>query len=363
MTDAAKALVGAPLFIVGAPRSGTTLLAAMVGSHSAFAVGPESQFFSKLSPQTLEECVADPLWPDRATQALLGLTLADQSVADLFGAEETDIADFLAQRTPSIKAMLEALTVPFAVRRGKPRWAEKTPNHILSLNSIRALWPDAAVVRIVRDPRDAALSTCKLPTFSSSFVANTLLWRSWQDQAVRFFEDDATAITLRYEDLVQDPAKQLRRVCEMVGVDYEPAMVDFASAAADVSSANETWKGQVSGALDPTRVYRWRDDLSEDEKHFASAINHEHLQRFGYERSEHVSKQTQRVFHLSSQFAERHEKALVDLTKNGTRWLPERDWRKADIVCEHPPYRRSRDPRFLARLAAGRWRLAQLKTV
>jgi len=349
-----------PVFIVGAPRSGTTMLAAMIGSHSQFAVGPESQFFSKLSPQTLKTAVADPSWPDAAVEALGSLTLADQSVAELFETDAGEIRAFLAEREPSARAILEALTVPFAAARGKPGWAEKTPNHLLNLDTIRAEWPEATVVRIIRDPRDAALSTGRLPTFSSSFVANTLMWRSWQDRAAPFFETDARAITIRYEDLVANPEAQLRSLCEFLGVVYEPAMIEFASAAADVSSENETWKKPVSGELDRSRMYAWRETLDEGQKRFANLINHEYLARFGYDHDAAPVK-TKRVFRMSPELAEAHEGALIAMATKGKRWLPERDWRKADLVCETPPYRRSHGLSFLARLAWGRLTLALLR--
>lgn len=349
----------APVFIVGAPRSGTTMLAAMIGSHSRFAVGPETQFFSKLSPETLERAVSDPHWPDIAIRAILELTLADQSVAELFETDEQGLRAFLSEREPSVRAMLEALTVPFADSRQKEAWAEKTPNHLLNLDTIRATWPEAAIVRIVRDPRDSSLSTGKLPTFSPSFVANTLLWRSWQDQAAPFFETDKHAITLRYEDLIDDPEGQLQRLCAFLNVAYEPAMQEFAGAAGDVSSKNETWKRQVSGTLDRTRMYQWRKTLDEGQKRYASAVNFEHLSRFGYDHDAAPAK-TRRVFRMSPDFAQRHEAALLAMTARGQRWLPEADWEKADLVCETPQYRRSHGLRFLARLVWGRVTLATL---
>ncbi|MEM7702017.1 MAG: sulfotransferase [Pseudomonadota bacterium] len=348
-----------PVFLVGAPRSGTTMLAAMIGSHSQYAVGPESQFFSKLSPQVLKVAVADPSWPDAAVGALRSLTLADQSVAKLFGIDEDALRAFLAAREPSARAMLEALTMPFADARGKPGWAEKTPNHLLNLDAIRAEWPEAAVVRIIRDPRDAALSTGRLPTFSSSFVANTLMWRSWQDRAAPFFDTDPRAITIRYEDLVANPEAQLRSLCEFLNVDYEPSMIEFANAAADVSSENETWKKPVSGALDRSRMYAWRGTLDEGQKRFASLINHEYLARFGYEH-EAAPVETKRVFRMSAELAEAHEAALVAMAVRGRRWLPESDWHKADLVCERPPYRRSHGLSFLAQLVWGRLALTRL---
>lgn len=69
-------------------------------------------------------------------------------------------------------ALLESLTVTRAALHGKPRWAEKTPRHIFDLPLTRREWRDAIVVRVVRDPRDVALSLARVPFGAASVVAD-----------------------------------------------------------------------------------------------------------------------------------------------------------------------------------------------
>ena len=111
----------APIFVVGAPRSGTTLLASMLAGHSRIACGPETQFFNKLSPAQLEAAVADRAWPERAVQLVGSLTLAGQAVVTLFGHTGRDVRAFLASREPSAGALRESLTELYAHNRGKAR--------------------------------------------------------------------------------------------------------------------------------------------------------------------------------------------------------------------------------------------------
>ena len=351
-----------PVFIVGAPRSGTTLLAAMFGSHRDYAAGPESQFFSKLSPQDLAAAIADERWPKRATSLLSSITLAGQPVIELFETSQSAVADFLAARTPSVRAMLEALCVPFADRRHKPGWAEKTPNHILNLPEIRREWPDARIVRIMRDPRDAALSTCKLPTFSDSFAANLYLWRYWQDVGERFLSTDTLSTTIRYESLVAEPEAQLQDMCARIGIDYDPAMLNFANSASDVSSSAETWKRPVGGKLDESRLFAWKKTLSAEDKVLADNVAAEYLSRFDYEADPPVDD-SRSAYRLSSTYVERHENAVHRHLRAGTRWLPTDDRISADILLEHPPYRRFRNPVDLVKMTLGRLRFAGLRGV
>lgn len=349
-----------PLFIVGAPRSGTTLLAAMIGSHPHYAIGPETQFFSKLSVDRLAAAVRDPAWPERAVVCLCSLTLAGQSVLDLFETTPAKVSAFLSEREPSIAAMLEALCVPFARSRGKQGWAEKTPNHLLSLAAIRREWPDARIIRIMRDPRDAALSTGKLPTFSNSFAANLYLWRQWQDAASGFLAHDRLSYTIRYESLVRDPESQLRQMCAGVGIDFHPAMLDFAARAKDVGSAAESWKKPVGGELDPSRLFAWKSQLGEADRLLANNVVQEYLAAFDYEHASPVGR-CRKAFRLSPEFVEWNEATLHRHLANGTRWLPVASIKEADLVLEHPPYHRTRNPAKLARIAWGRLRFGGVK--
>lgn len=344
-----------PIFIVGAPRSGTTLLAAMFGSHRDYAAGPESQFFSKTTPQGLASATADEHWPRQAVSLLSDLTLAGQNVLDLFETTPQAVADFLVAREPSVKAMLESLCVPFAAKRGKSGFAEKTPNHLLNLPEIRRNWPDARIVRIMRDPRDSALSTCKLPLASDRFAANLYLWRNWQDVGERFLAADSLSTTIRYESLIADPEGQLRALCDRVGLDFDTAMLNFAKSAADVSSAAETWKKPVGGRLDESRLFAWRRTLSADDRILADNVCAEYLARFDYEADPPVEN-CRTAYRLSPAFVERHENAVRRHLRSGTRWLPTDEKGSADLVVEHPPYHRFRNPVDLAKLVVGRAR-------
>ncbi|GGB75703.1 hypothetical protein GCM10010833_33700 [Blastomonas aquatica] len=325
----------------------------MFGSHRLYAAGPETQFFSKLNPQRLALCIEDPAWPRAAVASLMSLELAGQPVVTLFGSSEQATYDFLKERSPSVAAMLESLTVPFAQKRGKAGWIEKTPNHLLNLYQIRTLWPDAWIIRIMRDPRDAALSACNLPTFSNSFAANIYLWRRWQDAAEAFMKADSKCATVRYENLVVDPSGELGRLCTLTGIPFDPAMIEFGAAAADVSSAAETWKKPVSGGLNKDRLFAWRTSLDPGLRCLADQVTHEYLIEFDYE-NQPLVETTRKGFWMSERYVERHTPFLLRQLRRGIRWLPVMNPSAADRIIDQPLYRSFRNPVLLARLTAGR---------
>jgi hypothetical protein len=275
-----------PVFVVGGPRSGTTLLAAMLGSHSAFDCGPETFFlwrWSRLGARRRAEALDPATWPDGGTHLVCSLTLGKRLVHELYGVAPGDVRRWLAGRAPSPAALLEALTAQRAARHGKPRWVEKTPRHLETAALIRSTWPEARIVRVVRDPRDAAVSLTRVPFGTPSLVTNLSSLARMDEASRAFFAADATTWTIRYEDLVARPEPELRRLCAYLEVEYEPAMVEDRSEAAGVAASHEWWKGDVTGPLDPSRAGVWRQEMPEAVQRYAALNLAGFLSRHGYE--------------------------------------------------------------------------------
>ena len=303
-----------PIFIVGAPRSGTTLLASMLAGHARIACGPETQFFNK-SDARLNAALRDPAWPRQAVNLVTSLTLAEQPVAELFGHSNRDVQRFLAAREPSAQAMLESLTALYAVKQGKQRWAEKTPNHLLHLPEIRALYPGAPVVRIVRDPRDSALSMRQLPWASPSALANGYLWAAWFSKSQPFFDGDANTLTVRYEDLVEAPAKVLTQVCAFIGETFQPGMLETHKTGKSVSSPNESWKAQNARVLGKSRT-QWQKDLNPTLQRALTYTCAAGIEAFGYPHPARPQK-TLRAYPLNLHALARYEGAVLELAAQG----------------------------------------------
>jgi hypothetical protein len=203
-------------------------------------------------------------------------------VHELFGLSLPQIGAYLGGREPSIPAMLESLTVLHAQAAGKARWLEKTPRHLLMTDTLRSYWPDAPIVRIVRDPRDVALSLARMPFAKDSVVGNLVRVDADDRASHERIEADPRAMTLRYEDLVTEPERELRRICAFVGEDYEPGMLDARGSAGNVAAEHEWWKAPVSGPLTTASVGRWQREMSADARRFAALHLAGFLRRYGY---------------------------------------------------------------------------------
>ncbi len=313
-----------PVFLVGLPRSGTTLLTAMLSSHSRLASGPETQFFEKISKKEFANCLRDPHWPEQAVDAICQLTLVGEPVVELYGLSREDIQSYLEKHPPSIKSMLESLTVQFSSVQNKPRWIEKTPNHLKFVREIRANFPEAPIIRIIRDPRDSAVSMTKLPHTSDDPLVNLYDCRMWYDVSDAFLESDPLHYTVRYEDLIENPELTLRGICDFIGEEYENAMLHFAETSDQLRSDNEVWKKGTSKRLDPSRKAEWKKKLPPDLHAICSMLFAEYLKKFNYEVVAEANA-TQYVYKLDRSWVNAHLDEIVADADRGRRWLPTND--------------------------------------
>ena len=243
----------------------------MLAAHPAFDCGPETHFFSRWARLGERERarILDPAhWPQRATRYVTSLALGKRPIYPLYGVTPQQIETRLAAQPASLAAMLESLTLARAEREGAPRWVEKTPRHLEVPELIMQTWPGARIVRIVRDPRDAAVSLTKVPFGTPSLLTNLSVLARMNEAASDFYTEPRQALTVRYEDLVADPVPQLTRICEFIGEPYEPAMLDGRAAATGVAAEHEWWKGDATGPLDRSRSGRWADEMPADIQHY-----------------------------------------------------------------------------------------------
>lgn len=302
---------GAPIFVVGVPRSGTTLLAAMLGAHPLIDCGPETRLLSQLDAAARSRILDARTWPGPAADFVLGLVLKETPVHVAFGVDPDAVRGHLAGRAPSVAALLESLTVTRAALHGKPRWAEKTPRHIFDLPLIRREWPDAVVIRVVRDPRDVALSLARVPFGAASVVADLVGVATQMRRSDALADADPQTVTVRFEDLLRDPVAVLRRVCAVVDVPFEPAMIERRGAEG-IAAPHEWWKAKAAEPLDPSRAGGWRSAMDPAVQRFAALHLRHALRAHGYPDARDPVR-TVAIVPFVDQFPVHHEALLLAL--------------------------------------------------
>ncbi len=271
-----------PIFVVGVPRSGTTLLSAMLAAHPRLVCGPETHFFDQLVHVDARGICRRAGWPKDAIDYIYSIKHVGESIPANYGLTREELTEALARRKPSIPAILSGMMELYMDRVGKRRWIEKTPDHLPYVARIRRYYPDSPIVRIVRDPRDVAASLLAVWWGPGSLLKAIDVWRTFDDRSARFFEVDSRCHTLRYEDLVLEPEPTLRELCRFLDESFDPDMLDTSRSARLVNAANEPWKTKVAEKPDASRVEAWRQKLSGEELRLVEAYLGDRLRSYDY---------------------------------------------------------------------------------
>ena len=204
-----------PFFIVGCGRSGTTLLQTLLDAHPRISIPPESHIFIRFWPfldmygdlterKNLRRFVNDLVGDARIRQ--WGLRISPEAFCE-------------SLHDRSVRGVVSQLFTLFAQSEGKVRWGDKTPAHMSSLRQIKAVFPEAKIVCLIRDGRDVAASLLR-----AQFAANRIdgAARTWRKYIFEFEEakrwlPPQDVCELRYEALVRDPQAAMDRLCAFLG--------------------------------------------------------------------------------------------------------------------------------------------------
>lgn len=252
-----------PVFVVGAMRSGTTLLRLMLNEHSELAIPAESHFLFELFREFGPE---SELSGEELVRALALVTGTTEWQRD-FRHTEAELQRAVGGGPLSMAELIDRIFRLEIAGTGKPRWGDKTPAHILRVPALLRCFPSARVLAIVRDPRDVYLSLRRHDWVGDSsweigrYIAHCgdLLTRSRE----RFPPERFACV--RYEDLVLEPEATLRRVCRFVSLDFEATMLNFHEHARKNVQDWELAVGTHTKLLRPMHeadVGRWREERS-----------------------------------------------------------------------------------------------------
>lgn len=274
----------AAIFVGGMPRSGTSLMRNILGSHPDVAM-----FFGEL-----------PLWRELAA-AHVGRSLAraadrDALIRDLvthprmqragMTLDGDELAAALAgEPAVSLGTVFAHALRQYARREGKPRWGVKDPRNEFHADQILAELPAARVVHMLRDPRDVLASQRAMwGSRAQHIVSTTHDWRRSAALARRHQAVHRGAYAVvRYEDLVTDPARVVRDLCRTLDLDYHPAMLDLAGKPLwPEGEGDDSRPAWPSTAISAGRVGRHLRDLAPGEARYVEWRARREMDDWGY---------------------------------------------------------------------------------
>jgi len=227
-----------PIFIVGMPRTGTTLAERILAGHSKVtSAGELHDFSSELVKEIQRNSRGKPVAKDRIVHASLGV-------------------DFTRLGRNYVKAARQA------VEPASPQFIDKLPFNFLYCGLIHRALPNARIIHMVRDPMDTCYAIYKtlfgqaypfsydLDELATYYIAYRKLMAHWHQIIPGLILDVA------YEDVVADPEQQARRLVAHCGLDWEHECLDFHKSKAASTTASAV---QVRQPLYSTSIQKWRN--------------------------------------------------------------------------------------------------------
>lgn len=224
--DAGKERIQSQIFIGGCSRSGTTLLGAMIGGHPEIICTPESQFKSQLLRQIVPHV-------NQLDKTAVLQQLSKHWRFKIWGIEHSNETLAQMMTTHSYRSLLNTVVTAYAQGQSKPNasvWVDHTPENIGYTQSLLNLFPSAKFLHIVRDGRAVAASIMPLDWGPNTIIKAARWWMRMTSfgLAAQSFLPQGTLMQIKYEDLLLNPEKTMRSICQFINVEFHPNMLNAA---------------------------------------------------------------------------------------------------------------------------------------
>ncbi len=274
------ATIEGPVFLVGCPRSGTTLVQQMLDAHPRVAIAPETFFLRRFWAKKKK-------WGSLLDEANFARLLDAITTMPEFAEAGLDAEKYktaAAGRPRRFEQLFRLLLEQFAASRGVRLVGEKTPNHLLYMDRLQGWFPTARFVHVLRDPRAVALSWRGVPWSNGSLVEDAEIWRKYANAALHHgLLNPAALHTIRYEDLVLDPRAATEKLCAFLRIEFDPAMLRYHERpTSSVNAEREPWKSRAREPIDAQLAQRWRTELKPAEVRAIEAVVRGPMLALGY---------------------------------------------------------------------------------
>lgn len=286
-----------PVFILGNPRSGTTMLRLMLTSHEDIGIPPESEFIVRLfsryghlksfSQSEIAEfrnsLSGDPI--DLAEQWEVPLDALFYDAQALLGKPYAEVCASIYRAYQRAKGLAPTQL-----------WGDKNNAYSQYVDLLARLYPEARFVHLLRDGRAVLNSYRKLSTEDDNIYAPVLpkdafevalRWTDTTSRIERHLRQHAVRrwISIRYEDLLEEPEAQSRHLCKFLDLPYDPSMLEFhlRNSEQSLEPKRYGWKANTFLPLDKKKSTSWLTELSPRALERFESIASPALRRYGYE--------------------------------------------------------------------------------
>ncbi|PNQ73292.1 hypothetical protein C1T31_07165 [Hanstruepera neustonica] len=283
------------LFIIGSPRSGTSMFRMMLSSHESIVVPPECGFI-----QWWYEKYKD--WNKSSSQSerMLNDFLTDLKTSkkiETWGLDFKALKLLIIEESPvSYSQLMNMVILQYAFQNGKKPsvLGDKNNYYIDYLRFLKQTYPNAKFLVIIRDPRDVVCSYLNVnslqtsseykPKFPNTIKEMSLDWYSKNMKIAEFLEsiNPSTYKIVKYEDLLSQPELELEKCTNLLDLEFEYSMMDFYKNNMEPSELLD-WKKKTNQQLDKNNTQKYLKQLTQSEIEEIVSVSGELMEKFGYE--------------------------------------------------------------------------------
>ncbi|MEW6002433.1 MAG: sulfotransferase [Nitrospirota bacterium] len=285
-----------PLFIGGHPRSGTTLLGAMIGVHSTCICTPESPFktdvFNRLATPDKE----------KIDIRMVMSMIKSHWRFRIWGLEIGSIPE---DEVRTYQELIKWIVRAYARNRGKPDpgiWVDHTPQNIKYADILFSLFPESKMIHIVRDGRAVAASIMPLDWGANSIDRAAHSWvRRVSLGLIVELGGMERVRRVRYEDLVQEPEETMKGLSSFLKIEYQPRMVEGIGFKVPPYTIRQ--HSLIGQRPEAGRINAWERELKPRQIEIFESIAGDLLLRLGYDLK----------YGLKAKKMTRREKLILDI--------------------------------------------------
>ena len=209
------------VFVIGAPRSGKSILGRLIRKYFNINFGTESQFIVPFYKRLHKiENLSDPKNMDRLIrQVAEERCFARWKRQFGFSLDLDSLKQEIA--VPTFRGLLDAIFGQFSRFAGRTRWADASARYTLDLPLLEAFYPEAQYVHVIRDGRDVAGDLQYTPYGPKNYLQAAFYWRHYVMSALNFGEQICSSRfhEVRYEALILDPVNVMTRLARFFQID------------------------------------------------------------------------------------------------------------------------------------------------
>lgn len=258
-----------PVFIVGMPRSGTTLIQGILCNTGEYFPMPETHFF---------------------VRAIYGLPEVNLSKKDrkriqhkLLKKSRIKLNKRFPENLTTIKDIFEYVIDQFNPE-GTRTFLEKTPRHIFFYSKILEYYPDAKFICMIREPKNVVSSQLtNSPKKNKSVIRLSLLYNKIA-AAIGEIRHNKNTFLIKYEDLTTETELILKDTCQFLNIAFDSKLVDNVAAPIGIVSKHEFWKNKnvKVKTIQKNNPAKWEEFLGNNQENLVNFITRSYAAKFGY---------------------------------------------------------------------------------